>query len=364
MPSPQQQQQQQQEEEEREQRAGGEAAPPAAQPPPLPAVAAGPTLMAVAGAEPSQIDVWDLRSGLPCAVLQQTQEPSHGMCMALALLGAPGEAAAAGSAAAAEASAAAAEASAAAAEASAAAAEASAAAAEGPRPQRGGLAAALDRGAGSPSGSSPSTSPGASASPGPSASASTGLHVLAGYEDGAMAMWDLRRPSTPVAEARLHAEPIMCLAIHPQRTMGLSGSAESHVAMFALDVAAGQLRELKRLPLPAAGCGAACFRPDGRICASGGWDGKVRLFHSRRLEPLALLRVSGGRRGRVLGAGRCTGVQGYAGVCAGVCCRCTAAGWAAGCSWQGCLVRRQRSISSSSTSSSSSAPVERHHCQP
>ena len=83
----------------------------------------------------------------------------------------------------------------------------------------------------------------------------------------------------------------MCLAVHPQHHMGLSGSADSHVAMFRLDLATGQLAEQARLPLPAAGTGALAFRPDARICASGGWDGKVRVFHCKRREPLALLKV-------------------------------------------------------------------------
>jgi hypothetical protein len=240
--------------------------------------AAGPTLLAVAGAEPSEVDVWDLRSGQPCAVLQQAQEPSHGMCMALALLAAPAQCPVPGGGGA----------------------GGSAAAAAATQPQGGALGAVP----GGSSGEGPG-SPGIARAPGsphgPSSSSSSSLHLVAGYEDGMVALWDLRRPDCPVVKARLHQEPVMCLAVHPLGAMGLTGGADGHVAMFALDAAAGQLQELRRLPLPAAGTGSVCFRPDGRICASGGWDGKVRVFHSKRLEPLALLKVRRGGRGRVAG---------------------------------------------------------------
>ncbi len=42
-----------------------------------------------------------------------------------------------------------------------------------------------------------------------------------------------------------------------------------------------------------AGIGDIAVRPDGRLLATTGWDGAVRIFHRRRMQPLALLKVRG-----------------------------------------------------------------------
>lgn len=39
------------------------------------------------------------------------------------------------------------------------------------------------------------------------------LHLLVGYEDGTVALWDCHRPQTPLAMQRLHSEPVMGLCL-------------------------------------------------------------------------------------------------------------------------------------------------------
>lgn len=39
----------------------------------------------------------------------------------------------------------------------------------------------------------------------------SGVFILAGYEDGTVAVWDATSPLRPVASARLHSEPVMCV---------------------------------------------------------------------------------------------------------------------------------------------------------
>jgi WD40 repeat protein len=70
----------------------------------------------------------------------------------------------------------------------------------------------------------------------------------------------------------------MALALDPKRGRGMSGAADSHLALFEFDSAAGALTFALQLPLPAAGVAEACMRWDGKAAATAGWDGKVRLW--------------------------------------------------------------------------------------
>ncbi|GBF95997.1 guanine nucleotide-binding subunit beta [Raphidocelis subcapitata] len=131
-------------------------------------------------------------------------------------------------------------------------------------------------------------------------------HVLAGYENGAVALWDGRAPGQPLAEAQLHSEPAMALALGPAGAVGpaagggagagaaplcaVSGSADSALAFFSVDAAAGALRVTASRQLPSPGVGDVAVRGDGRVVASAHWDGRVRLWHARRAAPLGVLR--------------------------------------------------------------------------
>ena len=116
------------------------------------------------------------------------------------------------------------------------------------------------------------------------------LHVLAGYEDGSVALWDSRAPAACVAAQKLHSEAVMCLAAAPDCRSGLSGSADDQLAWFEVDVGRGRLRVAPAQRLPAAGLADVAFRPDGRVAASAGWDCKLRVWHGRKHSPLAVLR--------------------------------------------------------------------------
>lgn len=105
----------------------------------------------------------------------------------------------------------------------------------------------------------------------------------------------------------------MAVAATPDGQLGISGAAEEQLAMFDLfDSGAGGvggagnqgdagrgsdscsggwgLGAPARLALPAGGIADVAVRGDGRIAATAGWDGKVRLFSCRRRVPLGILR--------------------------------------------------------------------------
>lgn len=73
---------------------------------------------------------------------------------------------------------------------------------------------------------------------------------------------------------------------------GVSGSAGSALACFALRPAhAHPIALAQQLRLPAPGVADVAMRGDGKIFASAGWDGKVRVFGWKRKEALAILKV-------------------------------------------------------------------------
>lgn len=49
------------------------------------------------------------------------------------------------------------------------------------------------------------------------------VHVVTGYEDGVVALWDVRAPGRPLGELRQHQEPVLCVAAW--RAPGRGGAA-------------------------------------------------------------------------------------------------------------------------------------------
>eukprot|EP00195_Chlamydomonas_chlamydogama_P014825 CAMPEP_0202910420 /NCGR_PEP_ID=MMETSP1392-20130828/52023_1 /ASSEMBLY_ACC=CAM_ASM_000868 /TAXON_ID=225041 /ORGANISM="Chlamydomonas chlamydogama, Strain SAG 11-48b" /LENGTH=339 /DNA_ID=CAMNT_0049600527 /DNA_START=167 /DNA_END=1186 /DNA_ORIENTATION=- len=159
------------------------------------------------------------------------------------------------------------------------------------------------------------------------------LEIISGYEDGSIAYWDTRWPAQPLACIHAHTEPVMCLAMSPGGGQAVSGAADDqlcwwklqssppspgqavamvhhHAATSAqqadvegcqqLEEVQGQaaqrtMKRSKQMTINSSGLADVAYRPDGRLLASAGWDGKVRLFSTKRKEPLAVLRYHTGQ---------------------------------------------------------------------
>jgi WD40 repeat protein len=116
------------------------------------------------------------------------------------------------------------------------------------------------------------------------------LHALTGYEDGSVALWDTRNSSTYLAAQKLHSEPVMCLAAAADCSSGFSGSADDKLSSFEIDLSKGHLKAGPQLLLPQQGLADVAIRLDGRIATTAGWDAKLRVWHCRKRQPLAILR--------------------------------------------------------------------------
>ncbi|XP_054448673.1 guanine nucleotide-binding protein subunit beta-like protein 1 [Pteronotus mesoamericanus] len=111
--------------------------------------------------------------------------------------------------------------------------------------------------------------------------------LLAGYEDGSVALWDVseRKVCSRVA---CHTEPVMGLDFDSQKARGVSGSAEKALAVWRLDEQQA-LQVCRTHELTNPGVSDVKIRPDRKILATAGWDHCVRVFHWRTMKPLAVL---------------------------------------------------------------------------
>uniref|UniRef100_A0A9L0SST2 G protein subunit beta 1 like n=1 Tax=Equus caballus TaxID=9796 RepID=A0A9L0SST2_HORSE len=111
--------------------------------------------------------------------------------------------------------------------------------------------------------------------------------LLAGYEDGSVALWDVseRKVCSRIA---CHTEPVMALDFDSQKARGVSGSAEKALAVWSLDEQQA-LQALRTQELTNPGIADVKIRPDRKILATAGWDHRIRVFHWWTMKPLAVL---------------------------------------------------------------------------
>ncbi|CAI7832125.1 unnamed protein product, partial [Closterium sp. NIES-54] len=111
-----------------------------------------------------------------------------------------------------------------------------------------------------------------------SPSVSPALFLLAGYEDGRVALWDVRRPDRPLTAVRLHSQPVQSMAVWSSAEHGMSGGADRDTVIFRLSLSQGSMEAVQRVRSQQPGTAAIALHPAGGVAATGGWDGSVRVY--------------------------------------------------------------------------------------
>ncbi|KAH9945340.1 WD-40 repeat-containing protein [Epithele typhae] len=141
-----------------------------------------------------------------------------------------------------------------------------------------------------------------SAAPHPSAAGRARLRLLAGYENGSVTAREYARDGRPQSvegvgwnvlwTVKSHVESVMGMAVSWDGTFALSVSADHLIGKYNL-LEAERPETLQsacqahRTKTP--GNAAVAIRDDGRVCAVGGWDGRVRLYSTKTFKPLGTL---------------------------------------------------------------------------
>ncbi|KIW33624.1 hypothetical protein, variant [Cladophialophora immunda] len=128
------------------------------------------------------------------------------------------------------------------------------------------------------------------------------LVLVSGYEDGRITIHvhpgDLTSPGSAgwqkVASCKAHAQPILSLAILPSTTHFFTSSADSVVSKFRVpslaDVQGKDLESEKAINTKHSGQQGLSVRSDGKIFATAGWDGRVRVYSCKTVKELAVLK--------------------------------------------------------------------------
>lgn len=130
------------------------------------------------------------------------------------------------------------------------------------------------------------------------------LRMLCAYEDGGVMLY--RRTVPPCTQTiqgqgwemlwkcRVHAESVMAMAVSTDASFALTVSADHLIGKYNLNASvepeehsSASIGSAFRTKHP--GNGAIAIRHDGRVCAVGGWDGKVALYSTKSFKPLGVL---------------------------------------------------------------------------
>lgn len=116
--------------------------------------------------------------------------------------------------------------------------------------------------------------------------------IAAGYESGHVALWRHNPNSSPQTWqttylSQPHSQPVLSIAIAPHTACFFSSSADAVVARHPLPESS---TEPKSVQTRHAGQQALAVRSDGRVFATAGWDGRVRVYAARGMGELAVLK--------------------------------------------------------------------------
>ncbi|XP_035901794.1 guanine nucleotide-binding protein subunit beta-like protein 1 [Anopheles stephensi] len=117
-------------------------------------------------------------------------------------------------------------------------------------------------------------------------------YLLAGYESGALVLWDYRTGRPVGSTSHYITEDADCLQTidyDPVTNRGICGGSADKLFVFSIDRKTQQLLPKSEIGIKNAGVHRVRIRKDLKVFASAGWDGRLRIFSWKSLRPLAVL---------------------------------------------------------------------------
>ncbi|KAF8623672.1 hypothetical protein AX17_007370 [Amanita inopinata Kibby_2008] len=129
----------------------------------------------------------------------------------------------------------------------------------------------------------------------------TDLRLLCAYENGSVILRKYTRPGKlksvegagweTIWNIKRHAESVMAMRVSRTNDFALTVSADHIVGKYNLkDEIAEPDKSCTTHRTKHLGNGCIAIHDEGRVCAIGGWDGRIRLYSTKSLKPLGTLR--------------------------------------------------------------------------
>lgn len=112
-------------------------------------------------------------------------------------------------------------------------------------------------------------------------------YILGGYESGDIVLWDYAT-ARACSHIRLR-ECITSLTFDQVSGRGICGNSSNRLQIFTIDRAVTAITLKCEISITNEGCNIVRLRPDRKVFASGGWDGRLRVFSWKSLRLLAVL---------------------------------------------------------------------------
>lgn len=133
------------------------------------------------------------------------------------------------------------------------------------------------------------------------------LKTISGYEDGCSMIHQLVSGMPPASSppakpwvwqkilvCRPHSQPVLSLDVAPSRDVYFSSSVDAIIAKIAIPACSPgcnpETKPVKTIHTKHAGQQGLNLRSDGKIFATAGWDARIRVYSSKTLNELAVLK--------------------------------------------------------------------------
>ena len=115
--------------------------------------------------------------------------------------------------------------------------------------------------------------------------------VIAGYENGAVAiLTQAGKVFERISITKAHSQPVLSLDVSPSGEWAFSCGADATVVRYSLHDEVQSEERVKVIKTKHAGQQNLNVRSDGRIFATAGWDGRIRVYTTGSMTELAVLK--------------------------------------------------------------------------